>query len=169
MEQPLRETTRTGSLPLPVIGWREWIALPDLGVDAIKVKVDSGARTSALHAFEIERYRARGRDRVRFQVHPQQRKSLSAIAASALLLDVRQVKSSNGAVSERMVISTRITLLDQTFPIELTLSSRDEMGFRMLLGREAIRGRFLVDAARSYCDSSRRPAKSGRPHRKRRR
>lgn len=169
MEKPLAQAVRDIATPLPVIGWREWIALPDLGVEAMKVKVDSGARTSSLHAFEIERYRARGRDRVRFQVHPQQRKSKLVIASSALLLDVRHVKSSNGAVSERMVISTRISLLDQTFPIELSLSSRDEMGFRMLLGREAIRGRFLVDAARSYCDSSRRPAKSGRPHRKRRR
>lgn len=135
---------------LPVIGWREWVALPDLGIKKIKVKVDSGARSSSLHAFDIEEFERDGEDWVRFNVHPIQRNDAKSIAVEAPLLDKRSVRSSSGKASRRPVISTNVRLLGRTWPIELTLANRDAMGFRMLLGREAFRQRFLVDAGNSY-------------------
>ncbi|SFI05106.1 ATP-dependent zinc protease family protein [Planctomicrobium piriforme] len=145
-----------------LIGWREWIALPTLKVRGIKAKIDTGATTSSLHAFEIERFSRRGQDFVRFQIHPRQRSDKRVVKAEAPLLGVRAVRSSNGQLSERPVISTEIAIYDQIWTIELTLANRDQMGFRMLLGREAIRGRFLVDAGSSYCDSARVPRRKQR-------
>lgn len=141
------------------IGWREWIALPALNVGSIKAKIDTGANTSSLHAFEIERFSRRGKDFVRFQVHPIQRSIRQLVNAEAPLLEMRRVKSSNGQTSERPVIETSISIFDQSWPIELTLANRDQMGFRMLLGREALRGRFLVDVSSSFIDKSHRPKK----------
>lgn len=142
-----------------IIGWREWIGLPELGVPAIKAKIDTGANTSSLHAFEIERFHRRGQEYVRFQIHPLQRSVRKCVPAEALLLEMRRVKSSNGQQSERPVIATEIQIFDQCWTIELTLANRDQMGFRMLLGREALRGRFLVDVGDSYRDQSRFPAR----------
>lgn len=147
------------SQSLPIVGWREWIGLPQWGVDAIKAKVDTGATTSSLHAFEIERFRKRGHDFVRFQIHPLQRKTRPTLKAEARLVDFRTIRSSSGHETARPVIETEIVLLDQQWTILLTLANRDQMGFRMLLGREAIKGRFLVDAGTSYRDSSRVPAR----------
>ena len=132
------------------IGWREWVALPDLGVTRIKAKIDTGARSSALHAFDLEHFRRRGHDMVRFAIHTLQRSSKRIIIAEAEMLDERVVRSSNGVNALRPVILTRVELLGESWPIELTLASRDEMGFRMLLGRQAVRGRFLIDPGRSY-------------------
>jgi hypothetical protein len=132
------------------IGWREWVALPDLGVARIKAKIDTGARSSALHAFAVERVRRRGKDLVRFAIHPLQRSSRREVVAEAEMVDERIVRSSNGVHALRPVILTRVELLGDAWPIELTLASRDEMGFRMLLGRQAVRGRFLIDPGRSY-------------------
>ena len=140
------------------IGWREWVALPDLGVTRIKAKIDTGARSSALHAFDLEHFRRRGHDMVRFAIHTLQRSSKRVIVAEAEMLDNRIVRSSNGVNALRPVILTRVELLGESWPIELTLASRDEMGFRMLLGRQAVRGRFLIDPGRSYL--------AGRPPRK---
>ena len=140
------------------IGWREWVALPDLGVTRIKAKIDTGARSSALHAFDLEHFRRRGHDMVRFAVHTLQRSNKRVIVAEAEMLDERIVRSSNGVNALRPVILTRVELLGESWPIELTLASRDEMGFRMLLGRQAVRGRFLIDPGRSYL--------AGRPPRK---
>lgn len=142
--------------PKPVIGWREWVALPGLGVRAIKVKVDTGARSSALHAFEVERFRRRGEEWVRFAIHPVQRAHAPVVRAQARLLDERRVRNSGGVQELRPVIETDVVLGDARWPIELTLTSRDEMGFRMLLGRAAVRTRFLVNPGRSYL-ASRRP------------
>ena len=136
--------------PLPTIGWREWVALPELGVPTIKVKVDTGARSSSLHAYDVELFSRSGKEWVRFKVHPVQRKTTPVIEASAPVLEHRSVRSSSGKASMRPVILTTVGLLGVTWPVELTLANRDEMGFRMLLGREAIRRRFLVDAGRSY-------------------
>lgn len=147
---------------LPIIGWREWIALPGLAVPAIKAKIDTGAKTSALHAFEIERFRRRGKEFVRFQVHPLQKNTELTIPTEAPLLEYRTVRSSSGHVTERPVISTEIALFEEVWTVQLTLAQRDQMGFRMLLGREAIRGRFLVDSGSSYRDSSRVPRKKHR-------
>ena len=132
------------------IGWREWVSLPDLGVARVKAKIDTGARSSALHAFAVERVRRRGKDLVRFAIHPLQRSSRREVVAEAEMVDERIVRSSNGVHALRPVILTRVELLGEAWPIELTLASRDEMGFRMLLGRQAMRGRFLIDPGRSY-------------------
>jgi len=136
--------------PLPAIGWREWVALPELGISWIKSKVDSGARTSSLHAFDIEYGRKGGEPYVRFKVHPLQRNQRKTVIAEAPLLERRHVKSSSGHLSLRPVIVTPVQLMDQTLEVEITLASRDAMGFRMLLGRQAIRGKFVIDAGRSY-------------------
>lgn len=134
----------------PVVGWREWIALPELGIRAIKVKVDTGARSSSLHAYDIKRFRRGGRHMVRFKVHPIQREFRTTVEAEAALVDLRKVTSSSGAASLRPVILTEIELHGRRWEIEITLTRRDEMGFRMLLGRQAVRRRFVVDPGRSF-------------------
>lgn len=134
-----------------VIGWREWVSLPDLQIDAIKVKVDSGARTSALHAEDIEFIKKKGRKRVRFKIYPEQKSKCKEVIAEADLVDQRSVRSSIGHETERPVILTRLRVGDQDWPIELTLVNRDVMGFRMLLGRQAIRDQgFLIDPKKSF-------------------
>lgn len=135
---------------LPVIGWREWVGLSDLSIKRIKAKVDTGARSSSLHAFDLEEFERDGQTFVRFKVHPVQRNSKKVIEADAKVLEYRSVRSSSGKASMRPVIVTNLTMLGQTWPVELTLANRGDMGFRMLLGREAFRGRFLVDAGQSY-------------------
>lgn len=135
---------------LPVIGWREWLVLPDLGVDAVKAKIDTGARSSTLHAFDLERFERHGEPWVRFVVHPVQRSTRETVTAEALLLDERHVRNSGGKQQLRPVILTTVDLAGDRWPIELTLTNRDEMGFRMLLGRQAVRNRFVVDAGRSF-------------------
>jgi hypothetical protein len=135
---------------LPEIGWREWISLPDFGVRNIKVKVDTGARSSSLHAYDLEYFRRRGREYVRFEICPHQRSSKSAVVVEAPVLEHRSVRSSSGKASKRPVIITNIAMLGEKWPIEVTLANRDEMGFRMLLGRQAVRGRFLVNPGQSY-------------------
>lgn len=141
---------------LPLIGWREWVGLPGLGISAVKAKVDTGARSSALHAFDIEPFRRDGKRFVRFKVHPLQRNLQVTVQAEAELLEYRHVRSSGGHLTWRPVILTSIELLGQHWQVELTLASRDAMGFRMLLGRQAIRGRFAVDSGRSFLTTRRR-------------
>ncbi|MFT5368343.1 MAG: hypothetical protein ACI8V2_003307 [Candidatus Latescibacterota bacterium] len=136
--------------PVWVIGWREWVGLPDLGVPAIKAKIDTGARSSALHAFHLERFRRGGKRMVRFEVHPLQDGPLGAVFAEAELIDERRIRSSNGHEELRPVIGMTISLLSKVWEIELTLTNRDEMGFRLLLGRQALRNHFLVDPMRSF-------------------
>lgn len=135
---------------LATIGWREWLALPELGIGAVKAKIDSGARSSALHAFKIELFQRGGLSMVRFVVHPWQDNVEETVAAEAPLFDQRLVRNSGGVETLRPVIVTQLEMLGQRWPIELTLTARDAMGFRMLLGREALRRRFLVDCGRSY-------------------
>jgi hypothetical protein len=132
----------------PVIGWREWVGLPDLGVDAIKAKVDTGAKSSSLHAWDVETDDRTGL--VHFNVHPLQDDDSIVVSASAPLVEHREVRSSNGEVDLRPVIRTTALVRGSPFDIELSLSRRDEMGFRMLLGRSAIRRRFVVDPGRSF-------------------
>lgn len=135
---------------LPVIGWREWVGLPDLGVGTIKAKVDTGARSSSLHAFDLKEFERGGENWVRFSIHPVQRKRSNIVVAEAAVLEYRSVRSSSGKASVRPVIVTSVSLLGISWPVEMTLANRDDMGFRMLLGREAFRKRFVVDAGRSY-------------------
>jgi len=136
--------------PLPWIGWREWMGFPALGIERIKAKVDTGARTSALHAFDVEPFTRDGADWVRFVVHPLQRDPETAIEVEAPLVEERWVRSSTGKATLRPVIRTTVALGEVCWPIEITLVRRDLMGFRMLLGRQAVKNRFLVHPGRSY-------------------
>jgi len=137
--------------PLRMLGWREWVALPDLGIDTLKAKVDTGARTSCLHAFYVDPLRRRRKSFVRFGVHPLQGDRTQILHCEAEVVDQRQVTDSGGHRELRYVIQTRLQLLDYDDPIELTLTNRDNMRFRMLLGRTAMAAAgFTVDPSRSY-------------------
>ncbi|MGH7163704.1 MAG: ATP-dependent zinc protease family protein [Planctomycetota bacterium] len=146
---------------LPVLGWREWISLPDLGIAYIKAKIDTGAKTSSLHAFAMEPFVRKGKRMIRFRVHPFQRDSFHTVEAEAPLLGERRIRTSGGHESTRPVIGAHVEVLGRRWRIELTLAPRDEMGFRMLLGRQGLRSRFLVHPGRSYLAGAfrRRPAR----------
>lgn len=134
----------------PIIGWREWVALPDLGITKIKAKVDTGARTSALHAFALHPFEEDGKQKIRFEMHPYQHNTEYVVTCVADIVDKRFVTDSGGHSEERYVIMTPITIAGQTWPIEITLTERETMLFRMLLGRSALRKRFIVNPARSF-------------------
>lgn len=149
-ESPATEVGASNSGVLPIIGWREWIAIPTLKIDRIKAKIDTGARSSSIHALEVRKYVDRGAPYVSFVICPEQGADPRTIACVAELRDERIVKSSSGHEQNRYLINAMVRLGNLTWPIELTLADRTPMGFNMLLGREAIRGRFLVDAGRSF-------------------
>ncbi len=134
-----------------MIGWREWVGLPELDLPAIKAKIDTGARTSALHAVNLERFRRRGKPWVRFEVHPHQRDVENSVISEAVVIEERSIRNSGGAAEYRPVILTTVDLGPLSLPIELTLTNRSLMGFRMLLGREAVRNRFFIDPGASFC------------------
>lgn len=144
--------TPMSSQPTPpvVAGWREWVTLPGVGVPWIKAKLDTGARSSAIHAFNLTEFDRDGDTWVRFWVHPWQKSDHDAAEISCPVLDQRVVRSSNGQAEERYAVSMDVTLLGSTITTLMTLSKRDELGFRMLIGREALEQGFLVDSARSY-------------------
>lgn len=132
------------------VGWREWVRLPGLDGAIVKAKVDTGARTSSLHAFDLEESERDGRPWIEFSFHPLQRDESTVARGAAPLVDRRKVTASSGHSELRYVVETDLELDSTTFPIELTLTRRDAMGFRMLLGRRALRDRCLVDPRRSY-------------------
>lgn len=138
---------------LLIIGWREQVALPELGISQIKAKIDTGARSSVLHAVDVEIFQNQGKRMVRFKVYPYQRDTRETVTAVAKLVDQRQVRNSGGHTQLRPVIETTVELGSDRWRIELTLTNRDLMGFRMLLGRQAVRERFLVDAGGSFLHS----------------
>lgn len=135
---------------LVTVGWREWVGLTDLGIPQIKAKIDTGARTSCLHAFNLRAFQRAGEQWLEFKMHPKQRDLTTVVVCTAPAIDQRAVTDSGGHTEERWVIKTNITIGPHTWPIEATLTSRDNMRFRMLIGRNALKHRALVDSSRSY-------------------
>lgn len=133
---------------LEIIGWREWVSFPNLGIKTIKAKIDTGARTSALHVSHIRV--VKGSNIVKFRIHPVQRRARPMIEASAVMVSRREIKSSNGELSVRPVIRTKIKIGENIFPIELSLVNRDLMGFRLLIGRSALKDRYIVNPGKSF-------------------
>lgn len=133
-----------------LIGSSEWCALPALGIDAIKAKIDTGAKTSAIHAYDIEPYKAKKNMYVRFKVHPLQKRNDIIVSCHAQVIDERHIMSSTGHIERRYVISTPLCLGNYMWLIQLTLSDRDPLRFRMLLGREALNGRVLIEPNRHF-------------------
>lgn len=148
--EPARES------PL-LLGWREWLCLPQLGIPLIKAKVDTGARTSTLHAFYVDPVWRSGAPWVRFGIHPLRGRTNVVVHGEAAVIDRRQVSDSGGHREQRYVIVTPLRVGGCEWSIELTLSNRETMLFRMLLGRTAIAGRALVDPDRSFL-TGRQPA-----------
>lgn len=132
------------------LGWREWVGFPDLGIPRIKAKVDTGARSSCLHAFRVEPFQRGGEEWVQFDVHPRQKYTDQVVRCEAPVLDRRRVRDSGGHEELRYVIETVISMGDERVRAEVTLTDRDTMKFRVLLGRTAMRGRYVVDPGRSY-------------------
>ncbi len=145
-------SVRSSSQKTPeiVVGWREWVSLPELGIPALKAKIDTGARTSALHAFELEAFRQNGVEYVRFSLHPLRKRQNLVFTCVAPVKDKRTVTDSGGHKESRYVIETPVHLGNEEWPIEMTLTSRDSMLFRMLLGRTAMQDRIVVDPGASY-------------------
>ena len=135
---------------LITVGWREWVQLPKLGLPVIKAKVDTGARTSCLHAFSVEPFEKSGKEWVRFGIHPNQDDTETEVFCEAEIIDKRMVTDSGGHKEERYVISTDLELAGQRWPIEVTLTNRDTMLFRMLIGRTAMGTRVVVQPSKSF-------------------
>jgi hypothetical protein len=142
--------------PKPVLGWREWLDFPDLGITQIKAKVDTGARTSCLHAYYVKPFERNGAPWVRFGIHPRQNDTSEEIHCEAPIKDRRTVRDSGGHEEYRYVIETLISIGNECSLAEVTLTDRDTMKFRVLLGRTAIRGQYLVDAGSSYLQGKRK-------------
>lgn len=135
---------------IKLLGWREWVSLPELGIGWLKAKVDTGARTSALHAFELERFECNGEAWVRFRVHPRQKDNQTVCFCEAPVIDERIVTDSGGHRETRPVIRTKLVLANHARDVEVTLTDRDSMLFRMLVGRTAIKGGFMVSPGQSF-------------------
>lgn len=135
---------------LITVGWREWVLLPELGLPLIKAKIDTGARTSCLHAFSVEPFEKDNKEWVRFGIHPHQRDIETEVYCEAEVIDKRVVSDSGGHKEERYVINTDLVIAGQRWPIEITLTNRDTMVFRMLLGRTAMDNKIIVNPARSF-------------------
>ncbi|MGL4381707.1 MAG: ATP-dependent zinc protease family protein [Vibrio sp.] len=142
-----------------LVGWREELTLPGLGIARIKAKIDTGARTSCLHAFKVEHFTKGSVPWVRFWIHPIQNNVELINVCEAEVIDQRSVRDSGGHQEQRYVIRTDVSLGDQTWPIEITLTNRENMAFRMLLGRTAMRHRIIVDPTQSFLIPFEEPSK----------
>ncbi|WP_188151271.1 ATP-dependent zinc protease family protein [Teredinibacter waterburyi] len=134
-----------------LIGCEEWCSFPSLGIAAIKARVDSGAKTSCIHAMNIRVVKREGVRWVKFDIHPLQKNRRTHLSCEAKLVDRRVIKSSSGDTQKRVVIAVPMTLGDDTWEVQLTLTNRDSMGYRMLLGREAMVGRVIIDPELQFC------------------
>ncbi len=146
----VEESNQPQANAMTTVGWREWVGLPELNISAIKAKVDTGARTSCLHTFGIEEYEKNDEKWVKFWVHPIQDDSVTEQECHAKVIDMRTVRDSGGHETFRYVILTTLIIGKMRYPIEMTLTARDNMQFRMLLGRTAMEGRLLVDSEASF-------------------
>lgn len=144
------DRTRTKAAQPIAIGWREWASLPELRVKRIKAKIDTGAKTSALHAFDIRAVERGGALFVEFAVHPIQKRKRPEVRCAAPVVARRRIRSSNGQTEERYVVRTKLKLGVKIIVIELSLANRDAMGFRLLLGRDALKKSFVVEPGRSF-------------------
>jgi hypothetical protein len=133
-----------------LVGWREWASLPDLNIPFIKIKIDTGAFTSALHAYDIDIIEENGQKFAEFFIHPLQKDNIVAVKAKALVVDLRNVKSSNGQKQLRVVIRSKIKIGNYESEIDITLTNRDIMKYRMLFGRKAMKN-IIVSPGQSYC------------------
>lgn len=148
-KSPLRK--RKGAVQSrTLIGWREWVELPDLGVDRVNAKIDTGAQSSAIHAFRIKEIDIDGEAHASFFLHPLQRRKKPEIACCEPVIGRKIIRSSNGEEQERPVIRTCIHMGEAYWEIDLTLANRGAMGFRMLIGRDALQGRFTIDPGASH-------------------
>lgn len=142
--------TNSSQENLIVLGWREWVSVPELGIEQIKVKIDTGARTSSIHAFFVDPYYQDQQLRVRFGVHPKQNNPDTVNECDAPVVDQRLVSDSGGHEENRYFIMTTLVIGNIQFKTEVNLTNRDTMKFRMLLGRTAMANRFIVDPLQSY-------------------
>ncbi len=145
--------------PLKIVGWREWVAFPEFGGPSVRAKVDTGARTSAIHARNVKITMREGREIAEFDIYPHQRDSQTVLHCRAPIVARRRIRNSGGDVQDRVIVRTTIRLGEDVFEIDLSLTRRDQMGYRMLLGRRALKKRYVVDSGRSYVQG---PSKSGR-------
>ena len=133
-----------------ITGWREWAELPELGIQNIKVKIDTGAKTSSIHAFDIRPFTQEGKEWVQFDVHPLQDQEQLTHTCTLPIVDYRWITSSMGSSQLRYIVHTTLKIAEFTTHIELSLANRDEMGFRMLVGRDALSNNVLVNPNRSF-------------------
>lgn len=162
----MSETDRNApARPLPLVGRIEQVGFPALGIPFVRAKVDTGARTSALHAARMHHFEKDDRQWIRFTVPA--RRGRPAVRVETPLVGVKKVKSSNGQTQKRFVIKTMLEIGTQTFEAQVTLTNRAQMGYAMLLGRTALRRRYLVDVSKSYLQGGgpyEEPAKAGSPN-----
>lgn len=135
---------------LAELGWREYVDFPEFGITGVKAKIDTGAKTSCIHAFSIETFEKNKEIWVRFGVHPNQEDKANEVWCESPIVDYREVTDSGGHTKMRYVISSKLIIGDLEFETEITLANRDNMRYRMLLGRRAMKGRFTVNPSVSY-------------------
>lgn len=148
----IRTMTEKAQFPAEriTLGWREWLDLPDLGANNVLAKIDTGAKTCALHTFYIDDFYREGAQWIRFGLHPNRHSDKLAVHCEARVKEKRDVTDSGGHTENRYVIETLMQLGGELFAAEVTLTNRDNMKYRFLLGRNALRRRFVVDPAKSY-------------------